>query len=86
MAKLSIIKYFKASHGTKNPHEHNFKIELILEGNIENNMVSGVDFHDVKQILEHELNNLSNQYLNEYLNVRATTENIAIYLLKQKYK
>lgn len=46
-------------------------------------MVYGVDFHDVKQILEHELNNLSNQYLNEYLNIRATTENIAIYLLKQ---
>lgn len=45
-------------------------------------MVSGIDFHDVKQILECELDKMSNKYLNDYLNTRATTENIAIYLLK----
>lgn len=83
MAKIGIIKYFKASHGTTNKHEHNFKVEVVLEGQLKNNMVDGVDFHDVKKVLKEELDKLEGKYLNEYLGVKATVENIAIHILRK---
>lgn len=40
MAKLGIIKYFSASHGS-NKHEHIFRVEVMLKGKLKNNMVEG---------------------------------------------
>jgi 6-pyruvoyl-tetrahydropterin synthase len=85
MALLGIIKNFNASHGTKK-HEHNFKVELTLKGPVEGDMVKSIDFHEVKKILEEELQKSDGKYLNEFLNIRATVENIAIYLLMKLRK
>lgn len=85
MAKLGIIKNFNASHGS-DKHEHNFKVEVVLQGNIKDSMVNGIDFHDARNIVEEELKQLEGKYLNDYLNIKATVENIAIYLLKQLQK
>ena len=46
-------------------------------------MVDGVDFHDVKKVLKEELDKLEGKYLNEYLGVKATVENIAIHILRE---
>lgn len=82
MAKLGIIKCFNASHGS-NKHYHDFKVEIILQGELKDNMVEGIDFHDVRKTIEEELILLEGKYLDDYLNVKATVENIAIYLIKR---
>lgn len=81
MAKLGIVKNLNAFHG-KNKHEHNFKIEFVFEGEVENEMVAGVDFHEIKPFIEKELSKLDKKYLNEVDGFgRVTVENIAIYFL-----
>ena len=82
MAKLGIVKYLRASHGS-NKHEHNFKLEIVFQGKLENDMVSGIDFHEIKPKIEEVLSELDGKYLNEVDGFgRATVENIAIYFIK----
>lgn len=88
MAKLGIVKNLIAFHG-KDMHQHNFKIEFVFEGDVENEMVAGVDFHEIKPFIEEKVKDLDRKYLNDVEGFgRATVENIAIYflrLLQDKY-
>ncbi len=82
MAKLGIVKTLFAYHGS-NKHSHNFKIEFVFNGKVENNMVSGIDFHEVLPVIEKKLQELDGKYLKEVEGFgRATVENIAIYFIK----
>lgn len=81
MAKLGIVSFCRASHG-KDKHEHDLRIEITFEGSIINNFVDGIDFHDVKRVIGEELGKLEGKYLDDFLNAKASVENIGIYLLK----
>lgn len=82
MAKLGIVKHLFAYHGS-NKHSHNFKIEIVFDGKIENDMVSGIDFHEILPVIENELDKLDKKYLKQVEGFgRATVEHIAIYFIK----
>jgi len=82
MAKLGVIRNLRASHGSK-IHEHDFLIEFSFEGEIEKDMVKGIDFHEVSKVIDEELEKLSGKYLNEFLDMRVTVENLGLYLLER---
>lgn len=82
MARLGIVKHLFAYHGT-NVHSHNFEIEIVFNGKVENDMVSGVDFHKAMPVIENEISRLNGKYLKEVEGFgRATVENIAIYFIR----
>ena len=82
MAQLGIVKHLVAYHGA-DKHSHNFKLELVFDGKVESDMVSGIDFHEVLPVIENKLQELDGKYLKEVDGFgRATIENIAIYFIR----
>ena len=87
MAQIGIIKTFHASHGSK-LHEHDFKVEVNLEGNIdkETEFVKGIDHHKVVVELEKIILKLQDKNLKEILTKEgyksSGNESIATYLIK----
>lgn len=82
MAKLGIIRYVDATHGKK-IHGHTFKIEIIFDGTVKDEMVDGIDFHDIMPAIDSVLEKIDGKYLNDIPSLgRATVENIAIYIIK----
>lgn len=84
MALLGIVFKLKASHqGFGKPlHEHEFKIEVVLEGKIKNGAVAGLDFHEVKEMIGKVIEELEGKWLNDIFDP-ATVENLAVYLLRR---
>ncbi len=82
MAKLGIIRYIEAAHG-KHIHGHTFKIEIIFKSELINNMVGNIDFHEIQPKIDEVINTLNKTYIDDVIKVRATVENIAIYILKK---
>ncbi len=81
MAKLGIIKNIDCAHGRK-IHGHTFKIEIVLEGRVKNEMVDGIDFHEIMPKIDCTLKTIDKKYLNDIPELgRATVENIAIYII-----
>jgi tetratricopeptide (TPR) repeat protein len=80
MAKLKIIENFKATCGTVSVYKHNFRVEIVFEGEIQGDFVSGLDYDLPKIGLKKIIKELNGRHLNEILG-RATDENIAVYLL-----
>ena len=81
MATLGLIKVLHAEHGSKR-HAHDFRIEVRLQGTLKNDMVEGIDFHDVADALAKVISPLQDQYLNDIIG-HATVENIAIFIIKK---
>ncbi len=68
MAEIGIIETLHASHGSQS-HEHDFKIEIVLEGKIDpqTEFVEGIDHYKVIAELKRILTKLENQDLKEIL-------------------
>ena len=82
MAKLGIVRYIDSAHGRK-IHGHSFKIEMVFSGPVKEEMVDGIDFHEVIPTVESVLKTIDKKYLNDIPELgRATVENIAIYIIK----
>lgn len=93
MAEIGLIETFHASHGSKS-HEHDFKVEIILEGKIDKQteFVEGIDHYEVIAKLKKIISKLQNQDLKVILTNEgyksSGNESIAIYfirLLKEKF-
>lgn len=80
MAKLCIIKEINSAHG-KHIHGHTFRIEIHFQDKLINNMVGNLDFHEIEPKIDEVISKLDKTYLDEVINIRATIENIAIYIL-----
>ena len=81
MAELAVERYIDSAHGRK-IHGHSFRINVTFQGPVENNMVSGIDFHDAIDQVNAVLDTLDKKYLNDIEGMgRATVENIAVYII-----
>jgi 6-pyruvoyl-tetrahydropterin synthase len=93
MAEIGIIETFRASHGSKS-HEHDFKVEIILEGEIDRKteFVEGVDHYEIIAEVKKIISKLQGQDLKEILSKKgyksSGNESIASFfvrLLKKKF-
>jgi len=93
MAEIGIIETFHASHGSKS-HEHDFKVEIILEGKIDQQteFVEGIDHYEIIAEVKKIISKLENQDLKLILTNEgyksSGNESIATYfvrLLKEKF-
>lgn len=88
MAELGIVKSFHAFHDHDH-HPHNFKVEVVLEGEIdpETEYVAGLDFHKVIESVENIIEEITDKDLEPILKQvgfkTAYTESIAGYFLKR---
>lgn len=86
--KLGIIEYIDCAHylsdhskcGTM--HGHTYKIEMIIEGEIENGMI--IDFADLKKQVREILAIYDHRLFNDFIDY-PTVENIAL-LLRDQFK
>jgi len=88
MAEIGIIEKFHASHGTKS-HEHDFKVEIVLEGKIDQKteFVCGIDHYqvisEVKKIISTIENKDIKKILSELGYKSSCNESIAKFFLKR---
>ena len=82
MAKLSIKKEINSAHG-RHIHGHTFQIEVNFIGKIENNCVANLDFHELEKEIDFVVSELDKVYIDDIIKIRATIENIGIYILKK---
>ena len=80
MARLCIIRTIDAAHG-KHVHGHTFKIEINFVDKLIDNMVGNIDFHDIIPKIDDVVKTLDKTYIDDVIKVRATIENIAIYII-----
>ena len=86
IAQIGIIETFHASHGSKS-HEHDFKVEVVLEGKIDNltGFVKGIDHYKVIAELKKITSSMENKNLKEILTTEgyksSGNESIAKYFL-----
>jgi len=94
MYELKIINRFAAAHQLKmvakkceNLHGHNWKIEVILTGEVLNSAGVLMDFGQFKKILAKIIERLDHKFLNdlEYFNDHfpPSSENIAYYIANE---
>ena len=82
MAELAVERVINSAHGRK-IHGHSFKINVSFNGPVENDMVSGIDFHDAIDQVNAVLDVIDKKYLNDIDGMgRATVENIAVYIIR----
>ncbi len=87
IAQIGIIETFHASHGSKT-HEHDFKIEVVLEGKIDKSteFVQGIDHYAVIAEVKRIISSIENKNLKEILTSKGHSssgnESIATYFLK----
>lgn len=82
MARLCIIRNIDSAHG-KNIHGHTFRLEFNFTGKIINNMVANIDFHEITPKIDKVVSTIDKTYIDDVIKVRATVENIALYLLNE---
>ena len=86
MYEIKIITTFAAAHSLrnypgncKNIHGHNWKIEVVMQGNSLDNLGMSIDFRMLKQETESLLQKLDHTYLNDhepFNTLNPTAENI----------
>lgn len=87
MAQIGIIETFHASHGSKS-HEHDFKVEIILEGKIDQQteFVEEIDHYEVIADLKKIISKLESQDLKTILTNEgyksSGNESIATYFIR----
>ncbi len=79
MARMTICAFLTALHGTREPRESTFDVEVTLVGPIKGDYVAGRDDRQIKDRVREELSLLEGTWLDDAVG-RATLENIAAYL------
>jgi len=87
MFQVSVEEEFAAGHALRgyrgkceNPHGHNYKVRVILEGQSLNNIGLLYDFVHLKEALHSTVQKLDHQYMNNvapFDNLNPSAENIA---------
>lgn len=90
MFEVSVDETFSAGHALRgykgkceNPHGHNYKVRVILEGEKLDNIGLLFDFVHLKQILHKIINEVDHKFLNDqapFDSINPSAENIAKYL------
>jgi 6-pyruvoyltetrahydropterin/6-carboxytetrahydropterin synthase len=93
MFEVSVEQTFAAGHALRNykgkcenVHGHNFRVQVILEGERLDNAGMLVDFLDVKDLMRSVIARLDHQFLNEvppFDELNPSAENIAEYFYSQ---
>lgn len=87
MAEIGLIETFNAFHGSKS-HEHNFKVEIILEGKIDQKtgFVAGIDHYEIIAELKKVISKIENQDFKTILTNEgyksSGNESIATYFIR----
>ena len=90
MFEVSVDETFSAGHALRgykgkceNPHGHNYKVRVTLEGKQLDNIGLLFDFVHLKQILHKIINEVDHKFLNDqapFDSINPSAENIAKYL------
>lgn len=99
MYRLKVQDHFSSAHylrnyqgACENLHGHNWKVELVVEGEKLNEIDILLDFKDIKKILKEVLSELDHRLINElpyFQENNPSSENIARYIfdrVKDKLK
>ena len=90
MFEVSVDETFSAGHALRgykgkceNPHGHNYKVRLTVQGPQLDSIGLLFDFVHLKQVLRAVINNMDHKYLNDqppFIELNPSAENIAKYL------
>jgi 6-pyruvoyltetrahydropterin/6-carboxytetrahydropterin synthase len=90
MFEVSVDETFSAGHALRgykgkceNPHGHNYKVRLTVQGPQLDSIGLLFDFVHLKQVLHAVINNMDHKYLNDqppFVELNPSAENIAKYL------
>jgi 6-pyruvoyltetrahydropterin/6-carboxytetrahydropterin synthase len=90
MFEVSVDETFSAGHALRgykgkceNPHGHNYKVRLTVQGPKLDSIGLLFDFVHLKQVLHAVINNMDHKYLNDqppFIELNPSAENIAKYL------
>jgi 6-pyruvoyltetrahydropterin/6-carboxytetrahydropterin synthase len=90
MFEVSVDETFSAGHALRgykgkceNPHGHNYKVRLTVQGPRLDSIGLLFDFVHLKQVLHAVINNMDHKYLNDqppFIELNPSAENIAKYL------
>mgnify|MGYP000141375411 FL=1 len=89
--RIGIVDTFSASHlipdhpKCSSLHGHNYRVEVVLEGNLQNNGMV-LDFSVARNKIREVLSLLDHAHLNDILPEIPTAENIAIFIAKRLSK
>ena len=93
MFRLKIADYFSSAHYLKNYkgscenlHGHNWKVEIVVEGQKLNETDILIDFKELKIILKKILDELDHKLLNDisyFKDINPSSEKIAEYIFKK---
>lgn len=96
MFQVSVEESFSAGHALRgykgkceNPHGHNYKVRVTLEGNQLDSVGLLYDFAHLKQVLQSVIHSLDHQYLNDlapFQAINPSAENIAKHLYDEASK
>lgn len=82
MARLCVVRNIDSAHG-KHIHGHTFRIEINFVDKLVNNMVGNLDFHEINPKIDSVISKLDKIYIDDVIGIRATIENIAIYIINE---
>ena len=90
MYRLCVARQFSSAHNLRNYegkceklHGHNYRVELVLEGEVLNPVGLLMDFKEVKSLLDPVLEELDHSYLNDhpfFREANPSAENIARFI------
>src|SRR5512135_1372323 len=89
MFKVTVEETFAAGHFLRNykgkcenPHGHNYKVRVTLEGQTLDKAGLLLDFKDLKDVMKHVIERLDHQMINEiapFTELNPSAENLAKY-------
>lgn len=89
MFQVSVEETFSSGHALRgykgkceNPHGHNYRVQVTLEGPQLNSIGLLIDFTHLKEVMRSLIKRLDHQYLNDlepFTNVNPSAENMAKY-------
>jgi 6-pyruvoyltetrahydropterin/6-carboxytetrahydropterin synthase len=90
MYEVMVQKHFSSAHNLRGYegkcealHGHNWSVEVVVRAEKLNAIGIAVDFKDIKEALDEQMEKLDHKYLNEtppFDEINPTTENIAKFL------
>ncbi len=93
MFQVTVEDTFAAGHYLRNykgkcenPHGHNYKVRVTLEGQDLDKVGLLVDFKDLKDVMKHVIDRLDHQMINDlepFTRVNPSAENIAKYFYEE---
>lgn len=96
MFRLKVQDYFSSAHFLRNYegpceklHGHNWKVEVVVEGERLNELDMLIDFKELKKALKETLKSLDHRLLNDlpyFLEVNPSSERIAQYIFQDLKK